>query len=130
MINIREKEMAEEAEKQRLLAFKQKHQRPKRTREEAKKHTEEPTGKRIKLFLEAGNPPDSDELDMGTWLKKAEERCRRVGELRAKLAEEKQRILDWMENKKKDEEAVPEGWKARTTGGPSHHIGEGRPSNK
>ena len=80
MINIREKEMAEEAEKQRLLAFKQKHQRPKRTREEAKKHTEEPTGKRIKLFLEAGNPPDSDELDMGTWLEKAEDRCKRVGE--------------------------------------------------
>ena len=42
----RDEDMAEEAEKQRLMAFKQKHQRPKRTREEAKKHTDEPTGKR------------------------------------------------------------------------------------
>ena len=113
MRNTREKEMAEEAEKQRVLAFKQKHQRPKRTREEAKKKTEEPKGNRIKLFYEAGNPPDSDELEMGAWLEKAEDRCRRVCELRVKLAEEKQRIPGWMENKKKEDEAVPGGWKAK-----------------
>jgi hypothetical protein len=68
----------------------------------------------MKLFLEAGNPPDSDDLDMSYWLEKDEERCRRVNELRAKLAEEKQRVLAWMENMKQEEEAIPKGWKAKT----------------
>ena len=110
----RDEELAEEVEKQRLMAFKQKHLRPKRTRDEAKKPTDEPTGKRMKLFLEAGNPPDSDDLDMADWLEKDEERCRRVIELKARLAEDKQRVLDWMNNKKKEEEAIPKGWKAKT----------------
>ena len=110
----RDEELAEEVEKQRLMAFKQKHLRPKRTRDEAKKPTDEPTGKRMKLFLEAGNPPDSDDLDMADWLEKDEERCRRVNELKARLAEDKQRVLDWMNNKKKEEEAIPKGWKAKT----------------
>jgi hypothetical protein len=35
----RDEVMAEEAEKQKLMAFEQKHLRPKRTREEAKKET-------------------------------------------------------------------------------------------
>ena len=100
----RDEELAEEAEKQKLLAFKQKHLRPKRTREDAKEPTDEPTGKRMKLFLEAGNPPDSEDLENG-------EGYRRLKELRAKMAEEKQRVLAWMENKNKEDEAMPKGWK-------------------
>ena len=58
----------------------------------------------MKLFLEAGNPPDSEDLGNG-------EGYRRLKELRAKMAEEKQRVLAWMENKNKEDEAMPKGWK-------------------
>ena len=45
-------------------------------------------------------------------MEKDEERCWRVSELRARLVEEKHRVLDWMNNKKKEEEGIPKGWKA------------------
>ena len=70
----RQAEEQEEAEKHQLLAFKTKHMRPKRTRTEIQSNPEELLQKRMGLFLKAGNPPDQDELDLETWLKKAEER--------------------------------------------------------
>ena len=124
----REEEEKEEAEKQRLLVFKSQHLRPKRSRDEAKKRTDEPLRKRIKLFPKAGNPPDSDDLDLGTWIRNAEERCNRVGGLKTRMENEKKRILAWMDGKRKEDDGtVPEGWKSETTGGPSHLLGEGAP---
>ena len=123
----RQEEEQEEAEKQQLLAFKSKHMRPKRTRPEIQSNPEEPLQKRMKLFLEAGNPPDQDELDVGTWLRKAEERCLRVGNLRTRLEREKIQVLEKM---RRMDATVPDGWKAEDaepTGGPSHQPGEGAP---
>ena len=79
-------------------------------RDEAKKSTDEPSRKRMKLFPKAGNPPDSDDLDLGTWIGNAEERCNRVGELKTRMENEKKSILAWMEGKmKEDDGIVPEG---------------------
>ena len=106
----REEEEKVEAEKQRLLVFKSKYLRSKSSRDEAKKSTDEPSRKRIKLFPKAGNPPDSDDLDLGTWIGNAEERCNRVGELKTRMENEKKSILAWMEGKRKEDDGiVPEG---------------------
>ena len=71
----RQAEEQEEAEKQQLLAFKNKNMRPKRTRAKIQSAPEEPMQKRITLVRKVGNPPDQNDLDLGTWRKKAEERC-------------------------------------------------------
>ena len=89
--------MAEEEEKQRLLAFKMKHQRPKRIRDEALRTKGEPAGKRMKIFLEAGDQPECDSID---------EKSRRVNILRVRMDEDRLRVLNWMEKKKKEEEEL------------------------
>jgi hypothetical protein len=53
--------------------------------------------KRIKTFLKAGNPPVIIDLELGTWLKKAEERSLRIGNLKIRLEEEKRIVLEKME---------------------------------
>ena len=123
--NERQAEEQEEAEKHQLLAFKAKHMRPKRNRAEIQS-TEEPLRKRMKLFLKAGNQQDQDDLDLETWLRKAEERCQRAGNLKTRLENEKLQVLEKMRMMKN----VPIGWKMKSTeatGGPSHHFGEGAP---
>jgi hypothetical protein len=121
----RQAEEQEEVEKHQLLAFKAKHMRPKRNRAEIQS-TEEPLRKRMKLFLKTWNHQDQDDLDLETWLGKAEERCQRVGNLKARLENEKLQVLEKMRMMKN----VPKGWQMESTkaiGGPSHHIGEGAP---
>ena len=119
--------------------------RPKRTRAKIQSAPEEPMKKRIKLFLKAGNPADQDDLDLGTWLKKAEERCLRAGNLKTRLENEKLQVLEKMKRMKDEktslvtesgsheddcDESVPKGWKMsceETPGGPSHQSGKGAP---
>ena len=108
------------------MAFKNKHMRPKRIRTEIQSIPEEPLRKRMKLFLKVGNPPDQDDLDLETWLSKAEKRCQRVGNLKTMLEKEKIQVLEKMRTMKN----IPKGWKMESTeatGGPSQHIGEGPP---
>ena len=108
--------------------------RQKRISSEIQSTPEEPLMKRMKLFLKAGNPPYQDDLDLETWLRKAEERCHRVGNLKTKLENEKLQVLEKMRMMKNEETIlvadVPKGCQvecAETKGGQSHHIGEGTP---
>ena len=83
--------------KQRLLAFKMKHHRPKRIRDEFLRTKEEPAGKRMEIFLEVGEQPECDSSD---------EKSRRVNMLRARMDEDRLRVLNWMEKKKKEELSI------------------------
>ena len=92
----RQAEEQEEIERQQLLAFKSKHVRPKITRTEIQSEPEEPLKKTMKLFVKAGNPPVQDDLDLETWLRKAEESCQRAGNLKTRLENEKLQVLEKM----------------------------------
>ena len=92
----------------------------------------------MKLFLKAGNPPVQDDLDLETWLRKAEESCQRAGNLKTRLENEKLQVLEKMRRMKDEKSSlaaesgshdddgdddVPKGWKmsyGETPGGPCH----------
>ena len=80
--------------------------RPKRSRNVTDKDPKEPLRKKMKVFLKAGYPPDQD-LHLSNWLKRAEERCKRDGDLKVKLEKEKKkerkRNANWMEDENMQE---------------------------
>jgi hypothetical protein len=53
----------------------------------------EPAGKRMKLYLKAGKPPEDRNMDLGNWLAVAEQRCQRSRKLKRTL--ENEREMSW-----------------------------------
>ena len=95
----REEVEQEEKDKLRLFNFKERHRRPKRSRAAS---TTEPACKRMKLYLKAGNPPEDRNMDLGDWLAVAEQRCQRSGDLKRRLENEREMVLEKMSARARD----------------------------
>ena len=104
----RKKERIEEEEERveakRLEAFKIDKKRPKRQRSSLQDPVTN-TNKRLRLDKEEHFVQLEEDDDLGLWLRKCEERCLRVGELKRRLETDRVRVL-----------GIMEGW-------PSNHHG-------
>jgi hypothetical protein len=92
-------EEQEKTDLRKLEEFKAKHKRPKRSSPEERAEEAEVAVKkrRVSLHNEVQLGRDeADDLDLGLWLLKGEERCIRVGNLKSRLAEERLEVLKKM----------------------------------
>jgi hypothetical protein len=74
-----------------LFRLKESRRRPKRS---GRTSTNEPLGKRLKMYLKVGNPPEDSDMNLGVWLALAEQRCQRLGNLKSRMDNERKVVLE------------------------------------